>query len=394
MKNLALALLLASCFATPATALTLEQVLKAVESQSAELQVEKSLKDETTAKASGIRLNPPMVGIMSMRDAGGTNQGIEISQELPFPTKASKELELRRSEAEAQRSNYQYRRNEILLMARNAYFEYWQAYEQEQILKEKRDWLKAHSKIARSTARSDSAAQVHLLGIESQADLLENEVLEAESKVIEKRSSLKTYVPDLQNLESIPVEPKLQSLEKNKPPDSALISWKENELKAAEIGQSLKKQAYLPDLFLRYRGYNGNETTARNEELMVGISLPFLFFWQPQADSREASAKYQRAQASLRKSKLDLENRLTSLVQKAESLKKQLSALNDKLIPRAHKRMKLVENLSQRTMEGLDEHRVVMLDYLDLRMKALDARTQYENTVSEIMKFVSLEVTP
>jgi hypothetical protein len=65
--------------------------------------------------------------------------------------------------------------------------------------------------------------------------------------------------------------------------------------------------------------------------------------------------------------------------------------LKDKLLPRAHKRMKLVENLSARTMEGLDEHRTVMLDYLNLRAREINSRIEYEKTLAEILKLVNKE---
>lgn len=64
--------------------------------------------------------------------------------------------------------------------ARAAYLEFWQAFAKANIALEKRDWLKSHVKISRTLARGDSNAQIHLLGTESEADLLENEVLEAE----------------------------------------------------------------------------------------------------------------------------------------------------------------------------------------------------------------------
>lgn len=373
--------------------LSLAAYLIRVEVESPDLVIEKSMNEEAKARAQGLRLNPPMVGLMTMRDASGSNRGFEISQEIPFPTKIQKEKEVRDLELQTQNSISTYRKNEILLQARGAYFDFWIAFEKSQILQEKRKWLKNHVKISRSTARSDSAAQVHLLGTESEADLLENEILESATDLIEKRNTLKIFAPDLVVEDILPQEPKLEIIEVDPKSKSALIAWKENEVKMSEAAKSLKKQSYLPDFVIRYRSYDGNEMTARNEEVMVGITLPFLFFWQPQAESVEASARSQRTQAELRKTRVDFQGRLSSLLQKTESLKKQLTTLKDKLIPRAHKRMKLVENLSVRSMEGLDEHRTVMLDYLSLKLKALDARVDYEKTIIELAKLIGREAT-
>lgn len=79
---------------------------------------------------------------------------------------------------------------------------------------------------------------------------------------------------------------------------------------------------------------------------------------------------------------------------KSESLKKQLMTLKVKLIPRAEKRMRLVENLSARSIEGLDTHRMVMLDYLDLRTKELNARNEFEKALIEISRLIGKEAPP
>lgn len=366
--------------------LTFDNFLTLVESQSPDLVVEKSMKDEADAKSSGIRLNPPMIGFMTMKEDGSTARGLEISQEIPFPTKIIKEQEARNLESKMQNSYFTYRRQEILLQARLIYFEFWKSYEKLKITKEKKDWLKTHTKITRSATRSDSDSQIHLLGVESELDMLENEVLESESNFNEKKQNLKTMAPELKDLNFSPVTPEPAILEINLNKKSALLDSKEKQVQKAEADLSLKKQSYLPDFFVRYRKFNESGMIPKNEEIMIGVSLPFLFFWQPKAESAEASAKLTRAQAELQKIRTQTETSLTSLLQKQESLKKQLDALNEKLIPRAHKRMKLVDNLSTRTMEGLETHRSVMLDYLDLKIKAVDVRFEFETTLIEILK--------
>lgn len=380
--------LLVSSWAAADVSVSLGEYLSQVQSQSPALQVEKSLSDEASARASGVRIAPPMVGLMNMRDAGGTNQGIEISQEIPFPTKIAKDLEARRLESDVRKSNQIYRKNEILSQARLAYFFFWSAFEKSKILKAKMDWLKKHAKLTRTVTRSDSAAQLHLLGIESEVDLLENEVWESDTRLVETRNSLTLFAPELKADQITPRAPPLEMIQINPQSKSAMTSWKELELKSALANQSLKKQAYLPDLFVRYRGYKGSDATAKSEEIMVGVTLPFALFWQPQAESAEAAARALRAEAELRGTKKDVETRLLTLSSKIANLHKQLSGLQEKILPRAHKRMKLVDTLSPRTMEGLDEHRSVMLDYLNLQTKAIDVRLELERSISDQMTLI------
>lgn len=373
--------------------LNIEDFLKRVQAQSPELQVEKSMKEEFKAKAQGVRIPPPMIGFMNMKDSGGNNQGIEVTQEVPFPTKITKEKEVRDLEAQAQGANFSYKKNEILLEARKAYFEFWKAFETKKILEEKLTWLKNHVRLSRSiAARSDSAGQIHLLATESELDQLDNEILEAQTDLVEKTNTLKTFAPDLQTEDLMPESwPKLEIITVEKNQKSLLVDAKESDLKAASSAKDLKKQSYFPDLILRYRSYNGNDMTPRNEEIMIGVTLPFLFFWQPQSEVAEASARLQRAEAEVLKARLTVETQLKSLFEKSKAISKQVENFKEKLIPRAHKRMKLVENLTVRTMEGLDEHRMVMLDYLDLRQKEINSRFEFEKVNIEILKIVNYQ---
>ncbi len=383
--HLILALILASLQAPAASMLTLNEFLSQVQNQSPDLQIEKALTSEAVARSQGIRISPPMIGLMQMKDSSGTNRGLEIEQQIPFPTKIKKDIDARRLESEVQKSNQAYGASLILSKARLAYFEFWESFEKLNIAKEKKDWLKTHAKISRSTTRSDSAAQVHLLGIESEVDLLENEIIIAETTFAEKRLLLKSYAPDISLDNTKPVAPPLQKIDADPKSKSIVIQWKEKEVQAAEANKNLQKQNYLPDIIVRYRGYNGNELNPRSDELMVGITLPFLFFWQPKSESAEALGRSQRAQAELKKAEIETEIKLKSVTLKIENLNHQLSLLETKLLPRAQKRMALVQNLSQRTMEGLNEHRTVMLDYLDLKLKSVETRLEFEKSISELM---------
>jgi hypothetical protein len=366
--------------------LTLSQFLEEVRSKNLDLAVEKANVDAAEARASGIRINPPMVGYMQMKEQGRTNPGYEISQEIPFPTKITQDKKVRNLELEAQKESSNYQQASIVASARTAYVAFWNAYSRLELLKEKRDWLHHHVKLTRTTSWSDTAAKIHLLEVESDADLAENEVLALESELLEKRNALKVFAPDLKSENIVPIEPPIVSIQVEKSSSGPEIAWKEKELQAREAFVGMKKQSYLPDFFVRLRSFNGNEMSLQSQELMVGVSLPFLFFWQPRAEVAEASAQKIKAEAELQKSRIEFESKLSSLTKRAQSIEAQVKNLKDRLIPRAERRTKLVRNLSTRTMEGLDQHKSVVLGLLDLKTKAVDLRLDHENIISEIVK--------
>lgn len=369
--------------------LTLEQFVNEVEVQSPDLVIEKANIEVAKARASGVRISPPMVGAMQMKDSSGTNRGYEISQEIPFPTKLSNDKKLRNLEFDTQQERSRLQKISLLADARVAYTEFWSASTRFAIQKEKLEWLRRHLKITKTTSWSDTSAKVHLLEVESEADLLENEVLTLEAEVAATKATLRNFVPELNVEEIIPVEPTIPSLEIETKTLGPAVVLKEKELAAMNALEDYKKQTYLPDFLIRLRSFNGNEISPQSQELMVGISLPFVFFWQPKAEVAEASAQKLKAEAELQKSKIEFESKLSSLTKKLESNQMQLINLREKLIPRAERRMKLVQNLSTRTMEGLDQHKIVMTGFLDLKIRSIDLRADYEKTIREILKLAN-----
>ena len=108
MKNyfcafLLLPLLLSTAALASGTTLTLSEFIAKAEKESPDLAVEKANLSISESRASGIRINPPMVGLMQMKQGSSTTNGIEISQEIPFPTKMAQNKKVRDLEHEAQK---------------------------------------------------------------------------------------------------------------------------------------------------------------------------------------------------------------------------------------------------------------------------------------------------
>lgn len=101
------------------------------------------------------------------------------------------------------------------------------------------------------------------------------------------------------------------------------------------------------------------------------------------------SAERLQGEYALAQEKRQIESRRENLVTKAEALKKQIEQYGSKIIPRAEKRMRFVHNLAPRDLETLQDHRESMEVFPELKLKALDLREQYEETVSELEKYIN-----
>ncbi|QQR81261.1 MAG: TolC family protein [Deltaproteobacteria bacterium] len=280
--------------------ISIDEFLDLVRTQSPDLTVESSTIDAFKARASGVRIQPGMVGYMQMRGGGSTSNGLEVSQEIPFPTKLFQDKKTRRLEYETQKQMGAIKSVSLLAQARIAYVEFWAASARLAALKEKQSWLHHHTELYRTTTLSDNVAQVHLLGIESESDLLESDILSAEASLIEARNALNSFAPSLQDQEFSSIEPAVEN-QKTSEFENPLVTWKEKDLKAKQARVSLAKQSYLPDLFVRVRAYESTPMSQANQELMVGVTVPFLNFLLPRAEIKEASAERARANAELQK---------------------------------------------------------------------------------------------
>ncbi|MGE3757697.1 MAG: TolC family protein [Pseudobdellovibrionaceae bacterium] len=375
-------------FAEPA--LTLDVFLSQVKQSNLELKVESAKAEAAESRAAGIKLPPPMVGINRMKMADGSSaSGFEVSQTIPFPTKIINDRSARKFEAEAQAETRMAASAQIIAKARLLYFSMWAAQEKLNLLKEKKSVIQQHIKLSRAGSRSDSFSNIHILKAESDVDALDNEILTAEQTLRNKQVEGAEFI-NIEPTEFRPVliEPSMTSL-----PQSALIE-KPHQLESSRLAlesfkarESEAKSSWFPEFNLRYKQMEETPMFPRYNELMIGVSLPFVFFWEPRAASNSASAERLQAQFEFDREKRKIQTDKASLLIKAEALKKQLDNLLTKILPRAEKRMRLVHNLAPRDLETLQDHRETMEAFPDLKLKALEYREQYEEAVSEIQKY-------
>ncbi len=377
--------------------LTLKEFLKNVSENNLSIKSEQATLEASQAKSIGINLPPPMLALSQMRDARGSANNLEISQTIPFPSKLSNDHSARKFEAKAQTASFSAFKSEILANARQIYVFTWLNQERVKFLRERKDIIQQHLKLSRASARSDSFLKIHVLKAESDLDLLDNEILETEQMTRENQIRLAefsrkdpaTYLPTL-------LEPPLSPI----PTLSEISNPMQLETKRLGV-ESLKareteaKASWFPDINLRYREAGGGTVQMEKyNEVMIGITLPFVYFWEPHAASKSASAERYKGEVEFSKEQLRIDSRKATLLSKVESLKKEILQINEKLLPRAEKRMHLIRNIAPRDMESLQDHRDSMEAFPVLKLKALELRVQFEAAIAELASFTSTEVSP
>jgi outer membrane protein TolC len=105
---------------------TLDQYLQKVVDQNLSLKSEKLKLNSSDANASGVRLPPPIFGVtLGKEEQGNSPTGIEINQEIPFPSKLKSNHSAREFEFKAQRETLTVAQNEIIAKAKLAYINLW-----------------------------------------------------------------------------------------------------------------------------------------------------------------------------------------------------------------------------------------------------------------------------
>jgi len=371
--------------------LSLSQFLEYVQKQNLDLKVNKTELDYYEAKASGVSLPPPTVtwNQMKMDASKEKTNGFEVSQTIPFPTKIIGDSEQRNAAANAAKEKSYVREKEILSQAKVLYFKLWSLQEKISLLKEEKSILEKHIKLARSTARSDSFASVHVLKTESDLDLLDSDLQDQEQEKRQLQRQISNFLnQDPRGFQLVAQEPPLSPIPKLiQVEESHQLKALQYEVESAKSNDAKTKSLWLPDLMFSYKKMNKSSMYPQYSELMVGVTLPFVFFWEPYGESKASSAKKRQAQFELDKQRREILSQRENLLENAQILKKQIFDLKEKTIPRAQKRIKLVRNLAPRDMETLQDHRDTMEALPKLKERALELRVQYEKVISDLEKY-------
>lgn len=370
--------------------LSYENFLKAALEQHLGLKIEAAKSEAALSNASAINIPPPVLGYMKMTDQSGSSaNGFEVSQTIPFPNKVSQDDSARNFEKQAQTEARKALESEIRAKAKFIYFNLWASEARRTALKKKKSVIEDHLRLSRAGVRSDSFLRIHLLTVESDLDLLENDLLASDQDILEKEA----YAAEFLNVEAASFHPLVEEPAVTPLPGETSLAFSHQletarlTLESFKARENLAKSSWLPDLYFRYKELGQTQMMPKISEMMVGVSLPFLFPWDTSASSGRASAQRLQYDFEYDQAKRKIETEQSVFYNKAVSLKKQLDNITKKLVPRAEKRMRLIQNLAPRDMESLQDHREAMEAFPDLMLKSLELRAQYEDVVSQLWKF-------
>lgn len=372
------------------TSLSSEDFVQLALQQNLDIRLANAKTIESTANAKGIRIPPPSVAFSQMNMEGGqTAQGWQVSQTLPFPTKISRDYSARQHAVSAREEEETVVRQEVAARAKLIYFLVWEAQEQKVVVKQKQDVLKKHLRIAKSIAQSDTFAKIHVLKAESELDRIENE-LEMVSQTHQERLSMAAQFLDKNPASfkfrasnpGLSAEPKISSVD-----DTPQIQAMNHHLKHYQNLEKAAQSDWLPDLTLNYSHMGETLRFPENNQIMVGFTLPFAYFWQPAAESDKTSAQRMKTEINLNKAKRNIQADKVNLEKALHTFKNQIAVLNDKILPKAVKRKRLFQNIAPRDLSSLQEHLETYLSIPNIQLQILKLQAQYEQAVAMLSRY-------
>jgi outer membrane protein TolC len=381
------------------SSLQLSEVIQNTLDHNPELKTQRaSVEADEAVQKSAPSIPPPTLflgamGTRPLQSNGQMENSIGVSQTIPFPTKLTSESKEKRLEAEASEARLSAKTLELTASAKAAFYDLYGMRKKIELLEEKKTIFEDHSKRLRASALSDRIVQGHRVWVLTEIALIENDLIAAHEGEQISQGKLNVVMGNtpekkLPELKDPPLSelPKTQELSGSHP-EVRTLELKKNAAEAAVTGA---KSLWLPDLSLQYRNARRFDGLMPNySEVSVGVTLPFLFFWEPKGLASAASARAQAASFKVEKVRQDLKQDLLEARARAASLRARLLNYDNKILPQAGKRMTIAHGLVPSDMESLREHREAMESLVDLRLSELSIRVDYEKAIAKLESLLS-----
>ncbi len=317
-------------------------------------------------------------GPFKTMDERATNPSWSISQSFPFPTTWWQRKKALAEQSRAAVMAKEWKLSELRFRAIKAFWAYAQAHRVDELLDEEIAILKRHKKNTTLRPVSNELVRAHLFEIDEDMAMLEN-------RKTNQLAQIRASYFDILELtgEKVPNEfPKplynfqsdlLSATEFSLAADSRVIGIKADILsQRAKVSEA--KSKFAPNLNLSFKSYSENSPMPGAKELMVGISLPFVYFWQSSAGVSQEKAKLKVLEAKELGLTRELENEWNSGKVMVEATSEILERLKNRVIPSAQKRFQFLDGLSASQMETLMQRYAAgkkLIEYKTLEMENL-----------------------
>jgi len=375
------------------TSFTLKELLQEAIAKNPELAASRARWTASKFRISQARsLEDPVIGAdlegipRSTADLGKyTDIEYMISQTIPFPGKLS--LKGKIAEKEARIVYEAYRSTEQRLTS-----DVKSAFEKLYLVDRSIEVLEHHKAIVEQFSKS--AETRYMSGVSSQQDILKAhvELAKMTNEYLTLKQEREISIAHFNNLLNRPIESPLEIVvEEGKRPFTT--DWKaiqkltlsnrpdllaiEHEVQKQKSSTSLAKLGYLPDFFTRVEARQfASESSLREYDTFLGISLPIWFWGKQRAEVREKEAMVSEAQEAYTMMKNRILFEVKEVLIHVETKERLVQLYQTAVLPQA-------EQALHASQVGYETDKVDFLNLLDADRSLREFEMEYYSAVSE-----------
>ncbi len=393
-----------AAFSDRPQAISLSEALTRALSKNAKLA---AFRSEVKASRASVNADEPILPAPTVTGSSMGNSGpfqkriensIAVSQSIPFPTKSFSKRNALSYEGDARQATARSYELQLKSEVVRVYYEYLASTKQLQLLSELQGIYHHHLKRLRAGAAQDQLMKSHILSGQSELSALDNDLESVRASQEATRGELNMLMGELPTaLLGMPEEPSLSpvpdELDDNslkailaRHPDYQEIDYR---LKQAESLRSAARSSWLPDFMISYRYNKRLDVMPDEQEVMLGVSVPLVTFWQPKAENERATARLEAARSEKIQQDRELLLRYMKIRAQLMALHTQLENLEKRIVPESHQRVKIVSSLSPTDMGTLVEHREALEKYVKFKMELITKRTEYETAIAALQNLTT-----
>ena len=289
-------------------------------------------------------------------------QGIVFSQEVPFPGKLSTMGQAAGKMAEREHENAREMQLRVLTEVRNAYYEYYLAYQSTEIITRTKDLMKNVQQITETRYGTGQGTQQDVLRAQLEVMMLLDKIAEEERKIETQAAMINrlvgrdplAHLGRPAELPPVSLNKSVEDLAAMAQAHSPLLQGKQRMVEQSEFEVSSQKKEYLPDMVLSGGWFTrGEKSDVWQASVMLKVPL---YFWNKSTGVKAANADLHAARYDYNTAQLAVLARMRDLYAMAKTSEHHLHLYETGIIPQA----------TQALQSTLSNYRVGKTDFLTL----------------------------
>ena len=322
-------------------------------------------------------------GFNGANPGSASEKWYDVGQEIPFPGKLRYKGEASTHEARRQEAVYKGIELDVQTRVKTAYYRYLLATKAWENLTENAEVMRRFAKTTEARYATGKASQSDVLRAQVELSKTLGALVSLEQEKDAAQAQLDALLdrgPDEplgtpQDPSLAPLALTYQDLERTALAQRPAILEAGHHVEHEKANLAVQRSEYLPDFSLQY-SRRTREGLPSDSIAMFKMSLPFLYFWRPRAETRAASAELESAQAMLRNEQIRARSDLKTRWSKVQAVGRLVELYSTSILPQAEQAVKVTEAAYQ-------TDRVDFSSLLDSQRALLEFRLDHDQYVSQ-----------